>query len=113
MAMGFPIDISERQDSRGNIDWMPLLIVIGSLFLISSAAVYGVVSYGGYYDNSFTLETQASIALSFVAVTLFITSIASVIYQQIPQAKKLLLVGMIVVIVMFAIRTEVYLRSTI
>ena len=113
MAMGLSLGMSEDQRPERNIDWIPLLIVIGAVYLITSAIAYGMVSYGGYYGSGdYRIEFQINIVLGFLASTSFIIAIASVIYSRIEQAKKLLVVGMLLVIVMFAIRTEVYLRST-
>jgi hypothetical protein len=104
---------SEVQAPGRNIDWMPLLIVIGAVYLISSAIVYGSVSYGSYYGGDYELEFQINLVLGFVASTIFIVAIASVVYSRIEQAKKLLIVGMLIVILNFAVRTEVYLRATL
>lgn len=106
-----PGNTYEQRQER-NIDWIPLLIVIGAVYLISTALVYGMTGYGGYYPEDYKLELQIGIVLSFAASTLLIIAVAAVLYSRIEQAKKMLVVGMLVVIVMLAIRTEAYLRGT-
>lgn len=111
--MQIPLDKPEEHGFGRGIDWMPLLIVIGAVYLLSSAIVYGTLSIGGYYGGDYELEFQINLILGFVASTLFIVAIGSVVYSRIELAKKLLVVGMLIVVIIFAIRTEVYLRATL
>jgi cell division protein FtsW (lipid II flippase) len=93
------------------IDWTPLLIVMGAVYLISSSIVLSTMTNTGYWAYDFKLEFQINTVLFFVAGTILITAIALVIYSRIDLAKTMLVWGMICVVLMLAIRTEVYLRA--
>lgn len=98
--------------SQKAIDWTPLLIVIGAVYLISSSIVLSTMTNTGYWVHEFELEFQINTVLFFVAGTILITSIALVIYSRIDLAKTMLVWGMVCVVLMLAIKTEFYLRAT-
>ena len=101
------LSIIPESTSKKEIEWTPLMIVIGAAYLIS-LSMYGVDSLWG--GDSFGLESDLSIILSFLASTAFIVTIASVIYEREDLGKKSLIIGMILIICMLALRASVYLR---
>jgi hypothetical protein len=105
MALGTSAD---EQHSGWDVDWMPLLIVIGAVFLFSAGTYY--VGYG--WGSDYEIEYKINLVLGFLADTVFIVTIALVVYSKVNQAKKWLIVGFFIVILLLAIRTEVYLRGT-
>ena len=112
MAMGISLGNADEQGRPGrNIDWMPLLIVIGAVYLISVTIGYGTLSYDGFYID-YNLEFQINLILVFLASTILIATIALVVYSRVDLAKKMLIVGMVILILILAIRTEVYLRGS-
>jgi cell division protein FtsW (lipid II flippase) len=110
LAMDVPFGRTGEQQPWRSIDWVPLIIVIGAVYLISSALVYSSV---GYYGGSgdFRIEYTIMLILSFLAATVFIATIASVASRRVDQAKRLLITGMLLVIVILATRTAVGLRA--
>lgn len=98
--------------SRREIEWTPLITVIGAVFLISLAA-YGEISvWSPYSPDSFGLERDLSVILGFLASTALIATIALVVYQKESQGKKFLIIGMALIVCMLALKASVYLRST-
>ena len=95
--------------SKKEIEWTPLLIVIGAAYLISLSMYGGVL--GVSRSDSFGLEGDLCIILSFLASTALIVTIALVIYQKEDLGKKSLIIGMVFIICMLALRTSVYLRA--
>jgi hypothetical protein len=82
-------------------------MVISSAYLIS-LATYAVISpFGG---GSFELEAKLGYVLSFLASTAFLATIALVIFRREDMGKKLLVVGMVLLLCMIALRASVYLR---
>lgn len=98
-------DIS-RSVTRKEIEWTPLLIVIGAAYLIS-LSMYGTLSL---YGSEFDLEADLILVLSFLGSTALIATIALVIYRKEDLAKKSLIIGMVLLICMLALRASVYLR---
>ena len=100
-----------QPESKSEIEWTPLLIVIGAAFLISLAA-YGEISiWSPYSPDSFELERNLSVVLGFLASTVLIAAIALVICQKEDQGKKSLITGMVLIVCMLALKASVYLRS--
>jgi hypothetical protein len=99
----------EQVPGRG-IDWVPLVIVIGAVYLISTSLVYASVGYYGGNDD-FRIEYTIMLILSFLAATGFIATVACVVLRRVDQAKRLLIIGMLLVIILLAIRTEIGLRG--
>jgi len=108
MSLGISSGSAEEQNRSREVNWMPLLIVIGAAYLISMS-LYTVTL--GLYGNDYKLESQLSLILSFIGSTALIATIASVIYSREDMAKKLLLLGMLLLIIQIALRTSVYLRA--
>jgi hypothetical protein len=90
-----------------DFDWMPLLIVIGAVFLFSAGTYYVGLGWGSDYE----IDYKINLILGFLADTVFVVTIALVVYSRVDQAKKLLVVGILIVVLLLAIRTEVYLRA--
>ena len=93
--------------SKSEIEWTPLLIVIGAAYLIS-LSLGTIVTWR---TDSFELETDLSFVLSFLASTALIATIAFVIYKREDWGKMSLIIGMVLIICMLALRTSVYLRA--
>ena len=95
-----------RQSPWRDINWIPLMIVIASMYLVSVAS-YGTVSL--YYGVASSLAEKAYVVLSFLAGTIFILTIALVVYRRVDLGKISLIIGMAFLILMFAIRASVFL----
>ena len=91
--------------AKKEIEWTPLLIVIGAAYLISMS----VYLLSGQ-SNTYELEFDLSVILSFLISTSFIVTIALVICQKEDLAKKSLIAGMVFLICGLALRTWVLLR---
>ncbi|HIH00955.1 TPA: hypothetical protein HA259_02565 [Thermoplasmata archaeon] len=92
--------------SKSEIEWTPLLIVIGAAYLIS-LSLYGAINVP---RDTFELESDLSVILGFLIITALIVTIASVIYKKEDLGKMSLIIGMVLIICMFALRASVYLR---
>jgi ABC-type transport system involved in multi-copper enzyme maturation permease subunit len=108
--MDVPFGSTGEQQPGRSIDWMPLMIVIGAVYLITTALVYASAGYYGGTDD-YRIEYSIMLILSFLAATVFIATIACVVFRRVDQAKRLLITGMLIVIVILVTRTEVGLRS--
>jgi len=95
-----------RRSPWRDINWIPLMIVIASVYLIS-VAQYGVLGYGGAYS----LEEKAYIVLGFLASTFFVVTIAFVLYRREDLGKVFLIIGMALIILMLAIKAWIYIRD--
>ena len=93
---------------KGMIEWTPLLIVLGAAYLLA-LSLGGVVTV--WSGDSFKLERDLSIILSFMASAALMATIALVIYEREDLGKKSLIIGMVFIICMLALRTSVYLRT--
>ena len=110
MATGDSLGIVEEQHPKREVNWMPLLIVIVAAYLISvSLWAFPATSW----NYGYKLEFQLGIVLSFLAGAVLVATIALVIFSREGLAKKSLIVGMIILICLLAIKTEVYLRATL
>ena len=94
-----------RSSAKKEIEWTPLLIVIGAAYLTSMSMYLLSVP-----SSIFELEFDLSIILSFLVSTSLIVTIALVIYRKEDLAKKSLIIGMGLLICGLALRTSVYLR---
>jgi cell division protein FtsW (lipid II flippase) len=104
------VSLGRTDDNRPGrtTDWIPLLIVLGAVYMLTASMVYGFSMWG---SDDYRLESQISVVLQFVAATIFIVTIALVVYSREHEAKKWLIVGMTIVVLLLAIRTELYLRA--
>ena len=109
MTMHIPLGNTGEQHLGRGIDWTALLIVIAAIPLVSLSIAYGTSNFFG--SSGYEVESKTSLVLSFVAATIFLATIALVVYSREYEAKKWLIIGMIVLIFIIAIRTEVYLRA--
>jgi len=95
-----------RNSARRDINWIPLLIVIASAYLIG-VAQYGVFGYGG----ASSLEEKAFIVLGFLASAFFVVTIAFVVFRREDLGKVFLVIGMAFLILMLAIKVWIYIRA--
>jgi len=101
-----PDNASLRRSPWSDINWIPLMIVIASMYLVSVAS-YGTLSL--YYGVASSLADKAYIVLSFLASAIFIVTIVLVVYRRVDLGKIFLVIGMAFLILMLAIRASVYL----
>lgn len=111
MGIGADYIASTSEERPGRIiNWMPLLIVIGAVSLASLSITLQLVSpYGGGSD--YGLDFKIALILGFLSFTAFTVTIALVVYSREDQAKRCLVLGIVLIILLIAIRTEVYLRA--
>ncbi len=111
MAIGadYPAGANEERPGRA-INWTPLLIVIGAVSLASLSITLQLLSYyggGGDYD----LDFKIMLIIGFLSFAAFALALAFVVYSKEDLAKISLVVGIALIILLAAMRTEVYLRA--
>lgn len=101
-----PDNAQLRNSARRDINWIPLIMVIASAYLIS-VAQYGIIGYGG----AFSLEEKALLVLSFLASAFFVVTVASVVYRREDLGKVFLVIGMAFLILALATKVWIYIGS--
>ena len=111
MAIGADYLTSTNEERSGRaINWMPILIVIAAVSLASLSISSLFISYyggGGDYE----LDWKIGVILSFLSFTAFMVTIILVVYSREDPARMCLVVGIVFMIFLVAIRTEVHLRA--
>ena len=111
MGIGADNLIGTNEERPGRvINWMPLLMVIGAVSLASLSITFQLPA--PYYGSGdYGLDIKIMLILGFLSFTAFSVTIALVVYSQEDLAKKCLVVGIVMIILLIAIRTEVHLRT--
>jgi hypothetical protein len=112
MAMGGDYLTSTKEERPGRvINWMPLLIVIAAVSLASLSVTLQLLSYYGGAGSEFELDFKIMLILGFLSFTASAVTVALVVYSQESLAKIFLVVGIVLTILLIAMRTEVYFRA--
>ena len=110
MGSNYPSGMEETRPARA-IDWMPLLIVIAAVSLATLSSTALLVSYYPYAGGDYSLDIEIGYVVTFLSFTAFAVTIALVVFSQLKAAKILLVVGIALMVVLLAIRTEIFLRA--
>jgi hypothetical protein len=112
MAMGGDYLAGTNEERPGRvINWMPLVIVIAAVSLASLSVTLQVLSYYGGGAGDIELRFKIMLILGFLSFTASAVTVALVVYSQESLARIFLVVGIVLTILLFAMRTELYFRA--